>query len=152
MTDNLLKSQIQEDMKSAMRARDSVRLGVIRMLMAAIKQKEIDERITLDDQAVVLVIDKMVRQRRDSAEQFTQAERIDLADKENIEVTVLQQYLPQPLSEEELQTLVEQTIQQTGASSIKDMGKLMSALKPKIQGRVDMGQVSATIKALLSNN
>lgn len=151
MTDTLLKSQIQEDMKMAMRAKDSARLGVIRMLMAAIKQKEIDERITLEDQDVVIVVDKMIRQRKDSFEQFTQAGRIDLAEKENFEITVLQQYMPQPLAEEELQTLIERAIQETDASSMKDMGKLMSVLKPQIQGRADMSQVSATIKTLLSN-
>lgn len=150
MIDNPIKQRIQEDMKMAMRARDSVRLGTIRMLLAAIKQREIDERITLNDTDVLAVIDKMIRQRRDSYEQFTAAKRIDLADKENFEIEVLQTYMPEPLTAAEIQELINQAIAETGADSIRDMGKVMGILKPKIQGRADMGQISAKIKATLT--
>lgn len=145
----MLKDRIQEDMKAAMRARDSQRLGTIRLLMAAIKQKEIDERVTLNDSEILAVIDKMVRQRRDSIEQFTKANRNDLVDIESFEIKVLQEYLPEPLSDEEVETIITEAIKETGATSIKDMGKVMALVKPKIQGRADMSQISAKIKTLL---
>ncbi len=145
----MLKDRIQEDMKAAMRARDSQRLGTIRLLMAAIKQKEIDERVTLNDSEILAVIDKMVRQRRDSIEQFTKANRNDLVDIESFEIKVLQEYLPEPLSDEEVEIIITEAIKETGATSIKDMGKVMALVKPKIQGRADMSQISAKIKTLL---
>lgn len=146
-----LKQSIQENMKSAMRAKDSKRLGVIRMLMAAIKQREIDERIVLDDPQVLAVIDKMIRQRRDSYEQFTAAKRTDLADQEKFEIEVLQAYLPQQLTAAEIQTIINEAIKETGAAAISDMGKVMAIIKPKVQGRADMAQISAKIKGLLTN-
>ena len=145
----MLKDRIQEDMKATMRARDSQRLGVIRLLMAAIKQKEIDERISLNDAQILAVINKMVRQRRDSVEQFAKANRNDLVDIENFEIQVLQEYLPEPLSGAEVETIITEAIKETDAASIKDMGKVMALVKPKIQGRADMGQISAKIKNLL---
>ena len=147
---NTLKQSIQENMKSAMRAKDSKRLGVIRMLMAAIKQREIDERIVLDDPQVLAVIDKMIRQRRDSYEQFAAAKRTDLADQEKFEIEVLQAYLPQQLTAAEVDTIITTAIQETGATAISDMGKVMAIIKPKIQGRADMAQISAKIKELLT--
>ena len=144
-----LKADLQEDMKAAMRAGDKPRLGAIRLINAAIKQREVDERITLDDAQVVVVLDKMLKQRRESLEQYRQAGRDDLADKEAYEIEVIQNYLPEPLDEAALETLIADAIAETGASSIKDMGRLMGVLKPKVQGRADMGDVSARIKARL---
>jgi len=144
-----LKADLQEDMKAAMRAGDKPRLGAIRLINAAIKQREVDERITLDDAQVVAVLDKMLKQRRESLEQYRQAGRDDLADKEAYEIEVIQTYLPEPLDEAALETLIADAIAETGASSIKDMGRLMGVLKPKVQGRADMGDVSARIKARL---
>ncbi|HKK13035.1 MAG TPA: GatB/YqeY domain-containing protein [Gammaproteobacteria bacterium] len=144
-----LKADLQEDMKAAMRAGDKPRLGAIRLINAAIKQREVDERITLDDAQVVVVLDKMLKQRRESLEQYRQAGRDDLADKEAYEIEVIQTYLPEPLDEAALETLIADAIAETGASSIKDMGRLMGVLKPKVQGRADMGDVSARIKARL---
>jgi uncharacterized protein YqeY len=147
MSDLSLKLRIQEDMKTAMKARDARHLGVIRLLMAAIKQREVDERITLDDAQILAVIDKMLKQRQDSAEQFQNANRLDLADQENYEIRVLQAYLPPALSEAEVDAMIQQTIASLNATSIKDMGRVMAELKPKMQGRADMTAVSNKIKA-----
>lgn len=144
-----LKQQITEDMKSAMRAKDTARLSAIRLLLAAIKQREVDERIELDDPAVIAVVEKMLKQRRDAISQFEAAGRQDLADAEAFEVSVLQGYMPQPLSEAEVEGLVGEAISATGAAGMRDMGKVMAALKPRLAGRADMGKVSALIKAKL---
>ncbi len=150
MADSALKQRLTEDMKTAMRAKDKPRLGVIRLALAAIKQREVDERIELDDTQVLAVIDKMVKQRRDSAQQFTDADRPELADQENFEIGVLQDYLPAALDEAELDALITKAIADSGADSMKEMGKVMGILKPQVQGRADMGAVSQRIKALLS--
>lgn len=149
MADSALKQRLTEDMKTAMRAKDKPRLGVIRLALAAIKQREVDERIELDDTQVLAVIDKMVKQRRDSAQQFTDADRPELADQENFEIGVLQDYLPAALDEAELDALITKAIADSGADSMKEMGKVMGILKPQVQGRADMGAVSQRIKALL---
>lgn len=146
-----LKVRINEDMKSAMRAKDTERLSAIRLLLAAIKQKEVDERVALTDTDVIGVIEKLLKQRRDSISQFLAAQRKDLADKEQFEVTVLEAYMPQPLSESEVAALIEQAIATSGASGMKDMGKVMAELKPKLAGRADMSAVSNKLKARLSN-
>ena len=145
-----LKARIQEDMKAAMRAAEKDRLATIRLILAAIKQREVDERIQLDDTQVLAVLEKMVKQRRESIAQFQAGGRADLVAKENAELAVLAAYLPEPLSDRELDQLVAETIAATGAASIKDMGKVMNALKPKVQGRADMGALGARIKARLS--
>ncbi|EGI78153.1 GatB/YqeY domain-containing protein [Hylemonella gracilis] len=145
-----LKDQINEDMKSAMRAKDMERLGTIRLLTAAIKQKEVDERITLDDAAVVAVVDKLLKQRKDSIEAFEKAARQDLADKEKAEVTVLQAYLPARLSAEEVAAEVKAIVAELGAKGPGDMGKVMGAVKTKLAGKAEMGQVSAAVKAALN--
>lgn len=145
-----LKTRINEDMKSAMKAREAERLGAIRLLLAAIKQKEVDERKELDDAAVLAVIDKMLKQRRDSIAQFEQAGRTDLADKEKFEVSVLQAYLPQALSDAELEAAVAEAVAASGARGPQEMGKVMGLLKPRLAGRADMGKVSALVKAKLS--
>lgn len=145
-----LKAQIQEDMKSAMRTKDSVRLGTIRMLLAAIKQREIDDRITFDDAGILKVINKQIKQRRDSIQQFKDANRSELAEKEEQELEVLMTYLPEQLDEAALKALVEKAIADSGAASMKDMGKVMGLLKPQIEGKADMGQVSKLIKSLLN--
>lgn len=145
----LLKSRITEDMKSAMRAKDAPRLGTIRLLQAAIKQREVDERIELEDTHVIEVIEKMLKQRRDSISQYEAANRADLADVEKYEVSVLQEYLPQPLGEAEIAELLDKAIAETGASGVKDMGKVVVAVKPQMVGRADMGKVSGLIKARL---
>jgi uncharacterized protein YqeY len=147
----MLKQRIQDDMKSAMKGGDKPRLGVIRLLMAAIKQREVDERIELDDAQILAVLDKMVKQRRDSINQYEQAGRPELADQEAFEISVLQGYLPEALSEAEIAAMIREAIQATGAESVRDMGKVMGQLKPKMQGRADMGAVSALIKQLLGN-
>ena len=144
-----LKSQISEDMKTAMRAKDSVRLGAVRLLLSAIKQREVDERVELDDSNVIAVIEKMLKQRRDSITAYESANRHDLADVEKFEVTVLQTYLPQQLSEEEVKVILEQVVVDTGASGIKDMSKVMAAIKPLVAGRADMGKISGLIKVRL---
>jgi uncharacterized protein YqeY len=144
-----LKARIQEDMKSAMRGGDKRRLGIIRLILAAIKQREVDERIELDDVQVTVVLDKMLKQRRESLSQYEQAGRADLAEQEQYEMGVVQAYLPQPLSPAEIDTLIGQAITETGANGIKDMGKVMALLKPQLQGRADMSAVSALIKAKL---
>jgi uncharacterized protein YqeY len=151
MSDSLtLKQRIQEEMKAAMRAGEKQQLGVIRLILAAIKQREVDERITLDDAQVIVVLDKMLKQRRESIEQFEKAGREDLAAQERFEATVLQSYLPQQLSEEEIITTVQQAIAATGATSAKDMGKVMNIIRPQIQGRADMKVVSDLVKKQLS--
>lgn len=146
-----LKSQLQADMKSSMKSGDKNRLGVIRLMLAAIKQIEVDERIELDDARITAVLDKMAKQRRESIAQFDKAGRDDLTAIEQAELEIIQQYLPEALSESEINELVEQTIAATGAASIKDMGKVMGMLKPQLQGRADMGKVSQSIKARLSD-
>jgi len=146
-----LKSQLQTDMKSSMKSGDKDRLGVIRLMLAAIKQIEVDERIELDDVRIVAVLDKMVKQRRESITQFDRAGRDDLTAIEQAEIKIIQEYLPEALSEAEINELVEQSIASTGAASIKDMGKVMAMLKPQLQGRADMGQVSQLIKSRLSD-
>jgi hypothetical protein len=150
MTSPTLKQAIQDDMKTAMKAHDARRLGVIRLLMAAIKQREVDERIVLDDAQILAVIDKMLKQRQDSVNQFQQAGRTDLVDQENFEIGVLQHYLPPALSDSEVDDLIKQAIATSDATSMKDMGAVMAQLKPQLQGRADMGKVSQRIKQLLS--
>lgn len=144
-----LKEQISADMKDAMRAKDSVRLGIIRMLLAAIQRREVDERTTLDDVQVLSVVEKLIKQGREAAEQYQKAGRDDLLQKELSEIAVWEQYLPEQLSEAEIDELVMAAISETGAASIKDMGKVMAIVRPQIQGRADMGAVSAKIKAAL---
>jgi uncharacterized protein len=144
-----LKARITEDMKNAMRAKDTARLGAIRLLQAAIKQREVDERIELDDTQVVEAIEKMLKQRRDSISQYEAANRQDLADVEKFEVAVLQEYLPVALTESELNDILSQVIADTGAAGIKDMGKVMAAVKPLVIGRADMGKISGLIKSRL---
>lgn len=145
-----LKQRITDDMKSAMRAGEKRRLAVIRLIQAAIKQREVDERIeALDDAQVIAVLDKMVKQRRESLEQYEKAGRSDLAEQESYELQVLQGYLPEGLSEAEIDELIEAAIREAGAGSIKDMGKIMRLLKARAQGRADMGAVSAKVRARL---
>jgi uncharacterized protein YqeY len=145
-----LKERITEDMKSAMRAGEKDRLGVVRMILAGIKQREVDERIVLDDTQVLSVIEKMVKQRKESIAQFESGGRADLVAKEAAELTVVQAYLPAQMSDAELDALIAEAIASTGAASIKDMGKVMGIVKGKAQGRADMGAVGARIKAKLS--
>ena len=144
-----LKAQITEDMKTAMRAKDSTRLGAIRLLLAAIKQREVDERIELSDADIIAAIEKMLKQRRDSIAAYESANRHDLADVEKFEVTVLQTYLPQQLTEDEVKVILEQVVADTGAAGIKDMSKVMAAIKPLVAGRADMGKISGLIKTRL---
>jgi len=144
-----LKAKISEDMKTAMRAKDMQKLGVIRLLQAAIKQREVDERIELDDAAVIAAIEKMLKQRRDSIAAFEGANRMDLADQEKFEVTVLQAYLPAQLSEEEINAIIAKVVAETGAAGAKDMGKVVGAVKPLVAGKADMAKVSGLIKAAL---
>ncbi len=145
-----LKDQITEDMKTAMRAKDSERLGTIRLLLAAMKQKEVDERVVLDDAAVVAIVDKLVKQRKDSVAAFTQGGRTDLADKEAAEIKVLEVYLPQRMSADEVATEVKAIVAELGAKGPGDMGKVMGVVKTRLAGKADMGQVSAAVKAALS--
>ncbi len=145
-----LKDQLQQDMKDAMRGRDKPRLGVIRLILAAVKQREVDERIELDDTQVITVLDKMSKQRRDSLGQYEKAGRNDLAEQEKFELGILKTYLPEQLDDAEIDALIEEAIQATGANSMKDMGKVMGRLKDKLQGRADMGTVSGRIKARLA--
>lgn len=144
-----LKDRIQDDMKTAMKARDSERLNAIRLLMAAIKQREVDERITLDDAAVVTVVDKLIKQRRDSITQYEQAGREELAAAERAEIDVLSPYLPAQMSAEDVAAAVQAAIAQTGASSPADMGKVMGVLKPQLAGKTDLAAVSQLVKAAL---
>ena len=145
-----LKSRLQDDMKSSMKGGNKERLGVIRLMLAAIKQIEVDERIELDNDRIITVLDKMTRQRRESITQFDRAGRDDLTAIEQAELKIILEYLPEALSEAEINDLVEQSIAATGAATIKDMGKLMGMLKPQLQGRADMGKVSQLIKSRLS--
>ena len=145
-----LKERITEDMKSALKAKDTARLAAIRLLIAAIKQKEVDERIVLDDAGVVGVIEKMIKQRKDSIAQYEAAKRQDLADAEKFEVEVLSAYMPQPLSADEVEAIVAQAIAESGAKAMTEMGKVMALVKPKIAGRADMGEVSKLVKAKLA--
>ena len=146
-----LKEQITEDMKTAMRAKDSERLGTIRLLQAAIKQKEVDERVALeDDAAIVAIVDKLIKQRKDSIAAFEGAGRQDLADKEKSELVVLQAYLPERMSAEEVAAAVKAIVAELGAAGPGDMGKVMGAVKTRLAGKADMGQVSAAVKAALA--
>jgi uncharacterized protein YqeY len=145
-----LKDQITEDMKTAMRAKDSERLGTIRLLLAACKQKEVDERVVLDDAMVVAIVDKLIKQRKDSIEAFKKADRMDLADKEAAELIVLQAYLPVRMTAEEVLTAVKAIVAELGASGPGDMGKVMGAVKVKLAGKAEMGQVSAAVKTALA--
>jgi hypothetical protein len=144
-----LKDRLTEDMKNAMRAGEKERLATIRLALAAIKQREVDERISLDDIQVLAVLEKMIKQRREAITQFAAGKRPDLVAKENSEIVVIQAYLPAQLAEAELDTLISEAIAASGATSVKDMGKVMAAVKPKVQGRADMGAVSARIKQKL---
>ncbi|OGT21134.1 MAG: glutamyl-tRNA amidotransferase [Gammaproteobacteria bacterium RBG_16_57_12] len=145
-----LKERLTEDMKAAMRARDAARLGAIRLALAAIKQREVDERITLDDSQVLAVLDKMTKQRRESIAQYETAGRQDLVDQERFELGVIQAYMPEALGETEIKAIIDAALAETGASSIKDMGKLMNIIRPKVQGRADLAHVSGLVKERLS--
>lgn len=150
MTTSAIKGQIQEDMKTAMRSQDKERLATIRLILAALKQREVDERITLTDEHVLAILDKMLKQRRESITQYEAGNRPDLAEKEAAEIKVIQAYLPEQLSETDITALIDAAIQESGATSAKDMGKVMAVLKPKVQGRADVGAVSAKVKERLS--
>ncbi|PUE32519.1 glutamyl-tRNA amidotransferase [Limnohabitans sp. Jir61] len=145
-----LKAQITEDMKTAMRAKDSVRLGTIRLLQAAMKQKEVDERVELDDAMVIAIVDKLIKQRKDSVAAYLTAQRQDLADIESAEMKVLEVYLPQRLSAEEITAAVKAIVAEVGAAGPGDMGKVMGAVKAQLAGKADMGLVSAAVKAALA--
>jgi len=144
-----LREQLNEDMKAAMKAREAEKLAALRLLLAAVKQREVDERITLDDAQLIAVIEKMIKQRKDSITQYEKAARQDLADKEKFEISVLEGYLPQQLSQAEVDAAVAEAIASTGAKSAADMGKVMGVLKPKLAGRADMGKVSGLVKSRL---
>jgi len=146
-----LKDQITEDMKAAMRAKETDRLGTIRLLLAAMKQKEVDERVVLDDAAVVAIVDKLIKQRKDSIEAFRKAERADLADKEEAEMKVLQAYLPQRMSADEVLVEVKAIVAELGAKGPGDMGKVMGVVKTRLAGKAEMAAVSAAVKAALAN-
>ena len=145
-----LREQLNEDMKAAMKAREADKLGAIRLLLSAVKQREVDERITLDDAGVVAVVEKMIKQRKDSISQYEKASRQDLADKEKFELAILEGYLPQQLSAAEVDAIVAQAVAESGAKSPADMGKVMAIVKPKLAGRADMGKVSALVKTKLA--
>jgi hypothetical protein len=145
-----LIERLKDEQKAAMKAKNKARLGAIRLVMAAIKQREVDEKITLSEDDVLAVLTKMVKQRRDSVAQYEAANRQDLADAELAEIAVLEEFMPQPLSDDEVAALLDEAIAATGATSMQDMGKLMGVLKPQIQGRADMGKVSQLVKAKLS--
>jgi len=147
-----LKTRINDDMKTAMKARDTARLGAIRLLMAAMKQKEVDERIELDDAGIVAVIEKMMKQRRDSVAQYEAAQRQDLADAEKAEMTVLSAYMPQALSVAEIEAIVAAAVAASGAKSPAEMGKVIALVKPQVAGRADMGEISKLVKAKLAAN
>lgn len=149
MTSDSLKARISNAMKAAMRARDKHRLGAIRLIQAEIQRVEVDERIEVDDERLLLILDKMVKQRRDSIKQYEDAGRQELANREHAEVAVIQEFLPAPLSDSELEKLVEEAVAETGADSMKDMGKVMASLKPRVQGRADMGVLSQLVKKRL---
>jgi len=145
-----LKIQLTDDMKAAMKSGDKDRLGVIRLINAAIKQREVDERIVLDDAQVLAILEKMLKQRRDSVAQFQAGGRVDLADKENYEIGVIQAYLPAQMSAEEVDAVIAAAIAESGAAGPKDMGKVMGLVKPKVAGRTDMGKLSERVKAKLA--
>ena len=145
-----LREKINEDMKAAMKARESEKLGAIRLLQAALRQKEVDDRVTLTDDMVLAIIEKMLKQRKDSIEQYTAGNRLDLVAKEQFEVAVLSAYMPAQLSDTDVVAILDKEIVETGATSAKDMGKVMNALRPKVAGRADMGKLSAIVKARLS--
>ena len=149
MPDSPLKAQINEAMKDAMRAREKERLATIRLVLAEIKKVEVDERIDPDDARVTSILDKMVKQRRDSIKQFTEAGRNELAAREQSEIVVIQEFLPQPLSQKEIASLIDEAIASTGAASMQDMGKVMGLLKPQMTGRADMGKIGGLIKQRL---
>ncbi len=146
----MLKARLQADMKAAMKSGDKARLGVIRLIHAAIKQREVDERTELDDTQVLAVLDKMLKQRRDSVAQYSEAGREDLAEKERFEIQICQDYMPAALSDDEIDALIGSAIADTGAAGMQDMGKVMGVLKPKLQGRADMAAVSGAVKARLA--
>ena len=145
-----LREQLNEDIKAAMKARDQDRLGALRLMLSAVKQREVDERITLDDAGVIGVVEKMIKQRRESIAQYEKAARQDLADREKAEIAVLEAYLPKQLSQAEVDAVVAEAIAATGARSAADMGKGMGVVKPRLAGRADMGKVSALVKAKLT--
>ena len=145
-----LKARIQEDVKNAMRAHEREQLAVLRLVTAAIKQKEVDERVDLDDEQVLAVLDKMVKQRRESIAQYEQAGREDLAEQERFEIGVLQDFMPEALGEDEIVAMIDAAIAETGAASVKEMGKVIGRLKPQMQGRADMGKVSGLVKQKLA--
>ncbi|MEZ9233719.1 GatB/YqeY domain-containing protein [Vibrio amylolyticus] len=145
-----LIEQLKEEQKLAMKAKDKPRLGTIRLALSAIKQREVDERITLNDDDITAILVKMVKQRRDSVAQFETAGRQDLADNEKTEITVLEEFMPQPLTEDEVVALITSAIEESGAAGMPDMGKVMGVLKPQIQGRADMGKVSGLVRSKLA--
>ncbi|PKO62536.1 MAG: glutamyl-tRNA amidotransferase [Betaproteobacteria bacterium HGW-Betaproteobacteria-18] len=145
-----LKDQVIEDMKTAMRAKDSERLGTIRLLLAAAKQKEVDERVVLDDAAMIAIVDKLIKQRKDSVEAYTKAQRMDMADKESAEIVVLQAYLPQRLNAQEVSGAVQAIVASLGAKGPGDMGKVMAAVKAQLAGKADMAMVSQAVKTALA--
>jgi uncharacterized protein YqeY len=149
MAKSELQTRIHDEMKAAMRAKDKPRLGIIRLIQSEFKRIEVDERIDLDEARILAVLDKMVKQRRDSAKQYEDADRQELADQEHFEITVVTEFLPQALTEEEIATLIDDAVNATSASGMQDMGKVMGLLKPQLQGRADMGAVSKLIKAKL---
>ena len=145
-----LREQLNEDMKAAMKARDAEKLGAVRLLLAAVKQREVDERVTLDDAGVIAVIEKMIKQRKDSISQYEKAARQDLADKEKFEIGVLEAYMPQQLSAAEVDAIIAEAVAASGAKSPADMGKVMALVKPKLAGRAEMGRVSGLVKGKLT--
>ncbi|MES9852625.1 MAG: GatB/YqeY domain-containing protein [Candidatus Thiodiazotropha sp. L084R] len=146
----MLKNRIQDDVKAAMKAKDKARLGTLRLITSAIKQREVDERIELDDSQVLAILDKMIKQRRDSVEQYESAGRQELADQEKREIVIIEDYLPAGLADDEITAMIESAIQEAGAAGMQDMGKVMGKLKPQMQGRADMGKVSALVKQQLT--
>jgi uncharacterized protein YqeY len=150
MADQTLKKSLTDAMKTAMRAKDKATLNAVRLILAEIKRIEVDERIDIDDARILVVLDKMCKQRRDSISQYENADREDLADQERFELGVIQSYMPTPLTDDELDGLIKEAISTSGAETVKDMGKVVALLKPKVQGRADMGAVSKKIKALLA--
>jgi len=149
MTD--LRTRLQDDIKTAMKSGDKARLGTLRLISAAVKQKEVDERIELDDDAMLLILDKLMKQRRESITQYKAAGREDLSAVEEAEAAIIQEYLPAALSDDEVGSIIAKAVNDSGASSIKDMGKVMGLVKPQVQGRADMGKISGIIKAKLSS-
>jgi hypothetical protein len=145
-----LRDQLSEDMKSAMKAREADKLGAIRLLLSEVKRREVDERVTLDDAGVIGVVEKMIKQRKDSIAQYEKGARQDLADKEKFEIGILEAYLPQQLSQAEIDAIIAEALSSTGAESAADMGKVMGVVKPRLAGRADMGKVSALVKAKLA--